>query len=166
MAIVTTPVFPTIQEPKQLMLCEEGEMSMVRYGKEWNSYSRESAHQPNLGTRSKERNYLKGRKVRVYNILRQKFSRKLIFANFANLKKIHEICENLFRDISKTTKFAKFITKIHLYGTWITVGMHQCIKETFLQGFDYKLCLWRQIYGLKKIIFKSRNGIDREICES
>ena len=39
--------------------------------------------------------YLKGRKVCTYKFLRQKFSRKLIFANFANLKKIHEIRENL-----------------------------------------------------------------------
>ena len=30
---------------------------------------------------------LEGRKVRVYKFSRQKFSRKLIFANFANLKK-------------------------------------------------------------------------------
>ena len=37
--------------------------------------------------------YLKGRKVRVYKFLRQKFSRKLIFAN---LKKNREIRENLF----------------------------------------------------------------------
>ena len=37
--------------------------------------------------------YLKGRKLRVYKFSRQKFSRKLIFAN---LKKIREIRENLF----------------------------------------------------------------------
>ena len=37
-----------------------------------------------------------GRKVCVYKFSREKFSRKLIFANFANLKKTGEIRENLF----------------------------------------------------------------------
>ena len=37
--------------------------------------------------------------------------------------------------------------------------MHQCTKETSLQGFDYGLCLWMQIKG---IIFKSRT-IDKEM---
>ena len=43
---------------------------------------------------------------------------------------------------------------------------HHCIKETFLQCFGNRLCLWRQILGLKKIVFKSRNGDDREIREN
>ena len=48
--------------------------------------------------------YLKGRKVRVHKFSRQKFSRKLIPQTFVFVK------------FSKTTKFAKFIAKIDLYG--------------------------------------------------
>ena len=63
-------------------------------------------------------NYLKARKVRVYKFSRQNFSQKLIFANFANLKKIcfrdifwkavfREILENMFSRNFKNLSYAK-----------------------------------------------------------
>ena len=82
--------------------------------------------------------YLKGRKVRVYKFSRQKFSRKLIFANFANLKKIREIRENLFsRNFLKSSRsrnsrkkvFAKFKKSVfHEIREIVFAQKFQCLK--------------------------------------
>ena len=78
--------------------------------------------------------------------------------------------ENLFSRISRIwKKFAKFakicfceifqnyeIREIYHKNSLIwnmnNSYTHHCIKETFLQCFGNRLCLWRQIFGLKNCL--------------
>ena len=71
-----------------------------------------------------------------------------------------------FREIFQNYEIREIYHKNSLIWNMNNSYTHHCIKETFLQCFGNRLCLWRQILGLKKIVFKSRNGDDREIREN
>ena len=81
-------------------------------------------------------------------------------------KKFAKFAKICFREIFQNYEIREIYHKNSLIWKMNNSYMHQCIKETFLQCFGNRLCLWRQILGLKKIVFKSRNGDDREIREN
>ena len=62
-----------------------------------------------------------------------------IWKNFAKFAKI------CFRETFQNYEIREIFHKNSLIWKMNNSYMHQCIKKTFLQGFDYRLCLWRQI---------------------
>ena len=98
-------------------------------------------------TNFRERNFRENLFSRISRIWQKnrEFRKNSLSRNFRKFAFSRNSRKFVFAKFSKNTKFAKFKTKTSLIWKTNNSCMHQCIKETFLQGVYYRLGLWRLI---------------------